>query len=234
MSNTNSIEYLENGSPESFQERRYTLYELKMTYDKWESLKLLTCRRSIICAFFWTLSLAFGIFLLILEKNTMHINSIIPASLLGIGSVGTLINNFLSFIKLFPMKKPDKESIDDKIIKSSEQIFKVNRYETELIQEHLNTIKVLSELKVCEYIKNLDKVKLIQEQQPYGLALKFFEELINNLRLTSLISISQSSQGGLKKISPNKTEMKCISRLLSGLSIKVIEDQTLVNVRDSG
>ncbi|CAG8644660.1 18888_t:CDS:2, partial [Racocetra fulgida] len=131
----------------------------------------------------------------------------------------TLINSFLSFVKLFPTKKLDKESIDDKIIKSSERIYPVKQCETRLDPEVSKELKELSEKKICgtsnkvmQIQEKTNKVMQIQEKHPFGLALKLLEELIDNLRLTRL-----------KKISPNKTEMEIISRLLSGLSTGIIK-----------
>ncbi|CAG8681877.1 1981_t:CDS:2, partial [Cetraspora pellucida] len=211
----------------SFQERKYTLNKLKMMFDKWENLRSVTCRRSIICAFVWTASLVFG-------------------------SIGTLINSFLSLIKLFPIKKPDKESIDDEIIRSSKQALNVRLYETELASNELKTIEdIRRKGNICDDLKNVNK---IQQEHPFGLVLMFLEELINNLQkqwtedrkrfiftvipFKCLNSITKDAVNdtkdaeidtkdgendikirkylrGLKKISPNETEMKEISRLLS-------------------
>ncbi|CAG8799344.1 26858_t:CDS:1, partial [Dentiscutata erythropus] len=143
MSATNDIE--------NFQERRYTLYKLKTTFNKLERLKSMTFRRSIICAFSWTVSLALGIFLLITEENNMNIKSIISTFLLGAGSIGTLVGSFLSFIKLFPIKELDtKECFDDTLVKNSVQKHIVKSCETELSSNELENIEQHSKDGLCK------------------------------------------------------------------------------------
>ncbi|CAG8573843.1 7725_t:CDS:2 [Dentiscutata heterogama] len=171
---------------DSFQERKYTLFKLKTTFKKLESLKSMTFRRSIICAFIWAVSLALGIFLLITKENNMNIKSIISTFLLGAGSIGTLVSSFLSFIKLFPIKKLDtKENFDDTLVKISVHEYKVDSCETVLDSKQLEFIAKYSAEGLCKKISN----EIMEKMSPFGLALNFLEKLINNLRWMNILQI---------------------------------------------